>query len=191
MGAAETIKKYTEKEYLELERKASERSEFYDGDIFAMSGASHKHNIIAGNFFAWLHANLRGKNCRPYGSDMRLHIPGKKLYTYPDITVVCGDPKLLDNNFDNLLNPVFICEVLSPSTAVYDTGNKFTFYRSIPTLKEYWAISSFEYRLQKFIHNEKENSWLLTETVNKDELAPLTALGLEVPLSDVYEGVTF
>lgn len=188
MGAAETTKKYSQEEYLLLERKATEKSEFYQGEIFAMAGASLKHNLIAGNVIAFLHSKLKGKNCHPVGSDMRLHIPTKKFYTYPDVSVYCGKPELLDEHFDVLLNPVFLCEVLSPSTALYDLENKFDFYRSITSLKEYWAISSFEYRLQKFARNE-DNSWLLTETTNRKEVARLAWFDLAVPLEEIYRDI--
>ena len=184
-------KKYTAEEYLELERKADYKSEFYQGEIFAMSGSSLTHNKITENFKGYLYLSLKGKNCRAYGSDLRLHIPSNTLYTYPDITVVCGKEQLLDNIFDTLLNPTFIAEVLSPSTVSYDTGNKFTLYRSIPSLKEYWTISSYEYRLQKFVKNEANNTWILSETTSPNDSFELESLGLTVSMTDLYEGVTF
>ena len=187
----DTKKRYTPEEYLELERKADYKSEYYQGEIFAMSGASLPHNKITGNFMGILYVNLKGKSCRPYGSDLRLHIPSNTLYTYPDVTVVCGKEELLDQNFDTLLNPVFIAEILSPSTLSYDTGNKFTLYRSIASLKEYWTISSFEYRLQKFVKNELNNTWILSETINPNDSMPLESLGLIVSMVDLYDGVTF
>ena len=122
---------------------------------------------------------------------MRLHIPSTTLYTYPDITVVYGNEELLDKNFDTLLNPVFIAEVLSLSTVSYDTGNKFTLYRSVSSLKEYWTISSFEYRLQKFVKNESNNTWILSETTSPNDSMPLEALGLTISMIDLYEGVAF
>ena len=187
----EAKKHYTQSEYLEQERKADFKSEYYKGEIFAMSGASLLHNRITTNFIVFLGLKLKGKNCRPYGSDLRLHIPGNTLYTYPDISVVCGKEELLDQNFDTLLNPVFIAEILSPSTLSYDTGNKFTLYRSIASLKEYWTISSLEYRLQKFVKNESNNTWILSETINPNDSMVLESLGLTVSMIDLYEGVTF
>jgi Uma2 family endonuclease len=183
-------KKYTEQEYLELERKAEYKSEFFGGEIFAMAGTTNPHNIITGNFYAFLHTRLKGKECRPYGSDMRVHTPINSLYAYPDISVVCGEKKFLDNVFDTLLNPVFICEVLSQSTADYDTGGKFMRYRSIESLKEYWVISSLECRLQKFV-KQPNGSWLLTETTNVNDTVLIESLGEEVPLSEVYFEVDF
>lgn len=183
-------KKYTEQEYLELERKAEYKSEFFGGEIFAMAGTTNPHNIITVNFLILLGTKLRGKGCRPYGSDMRVHTPINSLYAYPDISVVCGDKKFLDNVFDTLLNPVFICEVLSKSTADYDTGGKFIRYRSIESLKEYWVISSLECRLQKFV-KQTNGSWLLTETTNVNDTVLIESLGEEVPLSEVYFEVDF
>jgi len=183
-------KKYTEQEYLELERKAEYKSEFFGGEIFAMAGTTNLHNIITVNFLTLLGTKLRGKGCRPYGSDMRVHTPINSLYAYPDISVVCGEKKFLDNVFDTLLNPVFICEVLSKSTADYDTGGKFMRYRPIESLKEYWVISSLECRLQKFV-KQTNGSWLLTETTNVNDTVLIESLGEEVPLSEVYFEVDF
>lgn len=183
-------KKYTEQEYLELERKAEYKSEFFGGEIFAMAGTTNPHNIITVNFLILLGTKLRGKGCRPYGSDMRVHTPINSLYAYPDISVVCGEKKFLDNVFDTLLNPAFICEVLSKSTADYDTGGKFMRYRSIESLKEYWVISSFECRLQKFV-KQPNGSWLLTETTNANETVLIESLSEEVPLQEVYFDVQF
>ncbi|MFN7259087.1 MAG: Uma2 family endonuclease [Cyclobacteriaceae bacterium] len=183
-------KKYTEQEYLELERKAEYKSEFFGGEIFAMAGTTNPHNIITVNFLILLGTKLRGKGCRPYGSDMRVHTPINSLYAYPDISVVCGEKKFLDNVFDTLLNPAFICEVLSKSTADYDTGGKFMRYRSIESLKEYWVISTLECRLQKFV-KQTNGSWLLTETTNVNDTVLIESLGEEVPLSEVYFEVDF
>jgi Uma2 family endonuclease len=187
----ETKKKYTEEEYLELERKAVLKSEYFKGEIFAMSGASLAHNKITMNFLGKLLIKLNAKTCQPYGSDLRLHIPSNSLYTYPDISVVCGKEQLLDKNFDTLLNPVFIAEILSPSTADYDTGGKFALYRSIESLKEYWAVSSFEYRLQKFVKDTSNNTWILSETINPNDSMTLESLGLTISMQELYEGVTF
>lgn len=184
-------KKYTQEQYLELERKATNKSEYYQGDVFAMSGASWNHNIISSNLLAILHFRLKGKSCRPLASDMRIHIPLNTLYTYPDIVVVCGEPEFLDNEFDTLLNPIFIVEVLSFSTMDYDRGKKFLFYRSIPTLKEYWTISSQEYRLEKYVKNEADNTWIFAETVVLTDHVLIPSLQLTVPLEEIYEGVKF
>ncbi len=181
---------YTEQEYLELERKSDYKSEFFKGEIFAMSGASNLHNVITVNLISLLVQKLRGKSCQPYGSDMRVHTPINSLYSYPDVSVVCGEKKFLDNKFDTLLNPVFICEVLSKSTADYDTGGKFMRYRSIESLKEYWVLSSLEYRLQKFVKQTNAN-WLLSETFGMQDSVAIESLGIDVALAEIYFGVDF
>jgi len=185
----DSVKKYSQEEYLELERKATIKSEFYKGEIFAMSGASLNHNKVTMSFLGILLRELKGKNCKPYGSDLRLHIPSNTLYTYPDISVVCGKEELLDKHFDTLLNPVFIAEVLSPTTRDYDTGGKFALYRSIASLKEYWTVSSFEYRLQKFVKNTTNNTWILSETINPNDTMQLESLELIISMQELYEGV--
>lgn len=189
MALADQKKLYTQEEYLAMERKAEGKSEYFNGEVFAMGGASRKHNIITVNLVTFLRDKLKSKGCRPYANDMRVHIPGTTFYTYPDIAVVCGQEEFLDNEFDTLLNPVFLIEVLSPSTADYDIGSKFMRYRSIPSLKEYWTVSSYEYRLQKFLKNEKDTSWMLTETVDVTSEVLISSLNLVVPLSEIYDGV--
>ncbi len=186
MSAVEK-KLISEKEYLATERNASYKSEFYKGEAFAMAGASRAHNVIVVNLTKLLAVKLSGKGCRPYANDMRLHIPLTTLYTYPDILVTCGKEEFLDNEFDTLLNPVFIAEVLSPSTADYDTGKKFMLYRSIPSLKEFWAISSFEHRLLKHVKNPNDNSWILSETVNLADSIMIESLSLPVSIQQLYD----
>ncbi len=189
MATAEKKKLYSPAEYLKLERAAEHKSEFYNGEIFAMSGASRDHNVITINFVSHLSNKLKGTNCRPFSNDMRIHIPANSLYTYPDVLVVCGKEEFLDGEFDTLMNPVFLAEVLSPSTVDYDSGRKFMFYRSIPSLKEYWTISSYEYRLQKFLKNEKDQSWVLSETTGKAGQVQISTLNIMVPLKELYDGV--
>jgi Uma2 family endonuclease len=191
VAAAIEKKLITEKEYLEGERNAPYKSEFYKGEVFAMSGASRIHNVITGNLFGFLLSKLKGKGCRPYANDMRLHIPLTTLYTYPDIVVTCGKEEFLDDRFDTLLNPVFIAEVLSPSTADYDLGKKFMLYRSIPSLKEFWAISSYEYRVLKYVRNTVDNSWILTETTDNQATLFIESFSLEVSVTEIYDEVSF
>lgn len=190
MAVANPILKVSEQDYLAAERKAQFKSEYFKGEVFAMSGASVNHNIITTNLLGVLIVNLKGKSCRPFGSDLRVHIPANTLYTYPDISVVCGERKFLDDQFDTLLNPVFICEVLSKSTADYDTGGKFTLYRSIESLKEYWVVSSLEYRLEKHVKQDS-GAWLLTEFKSIDDGAELECLSLQISLKEIYQDVEF
>src|SRR4051794_29577072 len=126
--AQPAVKYLTEKEYLAFERNALDKHEYYRGKLFAMSGASFKHN------------HLIGKQCREFGSNLRIHIPSNTLYTYPDIIVLCNEPEFTDDEFDTITNPSVIIEILSPSTANYDRGAKFNLYREISTLKEYLLV---------------------------------------------------
>lgn len=174
-------------EYLELESAAVEKSEYYQGEIFAMSGALLPHNIICGNIYSYLHYNLKGKICRPFNSDMRVHIEKNTLFTYPDVSVVCGEPKTLNNDNFNLLNPIIIIEVLSKSTKNYNRGDKFRLYRDIPTLKEYILIDSETISVEAFRLNEKDH-WELEEYQTADVSLEIPTLSLSVPLSEIYEG---
>jgi len=121
----------TPEQYLALERKAETKSEFYNGEMFAMSGASRWHNLITGNVLAELHPLLKNRPWTIYPSDMRVKVSPAGLYTYPDVTVVCGEAQFEDQHFDTLLNPTLIVEVLSKTTAAYDQGEKFEQYRKL------------------------------------------------------------
>lgn len=125
----ETGKRYTEDEYLELERKAEFKSEYYAGEIFMMAGAKEHHNLILWNLLGEIHALFKKRPCKAYPSDMRVKVSESGLYTYPDISIVCDKAEFLDENNDTLLNPIVIIEVLSESTESYDRGKKFEFYR--------------------------------------------------------------
>jgi Uma2 family endonuclease len=181
--------KMTPQEYLRFERASEIKHEFYNGDIFAMSGASEEHNVITANIVAALHGQLRQRLCKLYPSDMRVFIPATGLYTYPDVTAVCGTPQFEDKEFDTLLNPTVIIEVLSPSTEKYDRGKKFEHYRSIPSLREYVLIAQDEARIQCF--SLQNDFWVFDEAVALDAILTLTSIECTLALSDVYEKVTF
>ena len=180
-------KLFTIAEYLTMEAAATEKSEYYQGEIFAMSGALVPHNIIAVNTMVFLHQKLKGKNCRPFNSDMRVHIEKNTLFTYPDISVVCGKPETLDDDNFNLLNPIILIEVLSKSTKNYDRGDKFKLYRDIPTLKEYILINSEAVGVEVFRVN-KQNHWELEEYKTDEDALQIPALQLSIPLREIYEG---
>ncbi len=137
-------------EYLEWENQASEKHEYYQGEVFAMSGAKMVHNRISVNFLIALGVRLKGKSCKPFNSDQRIHIPRNTLFTYPDISVVCGNPDTLNDDQWNMLNPSILIEVLSPSTQSYDRGAKFRLYQDIPSLKEYILVSSEKTAIELF-----------------------------------------
>lgn len=185
MTAQPKPKLFTPEEYLELERKAEYKSEYYQGEIFAMAGASRNHGILVGNLSGLLYNFIQGKSCSFYPTDMRVHIPANGLYTYPDLVVVCGKEDFLDEEFDTLLNPQIIVEVLSKSTGDYDRGDKFEKYRSIPSLLEYVLIDSRRIRAE--VWRKEAGTWILAlETNDPESRIELTSIGLTVSLRDIY-----
>ena len=129
-------KHLTIEEYLAFEKASEQKYEYYQGEVFAMSGASSRHNLIFSNLFTDIGGKLKGSSCKPYGSDLRIHIPDNTLFTYPDITIICGDIIPSDYDNDTAIQPSVIIEILSESTRNYDHGGKFILYRDIPALKE-------------------------------------------------------
>lgn len=181
------VKYLSEKEYLAFERNALDKHEFYKGEVFAMSGASFKHNLIESNLRGLLHNFLKGKQCREFGSNLRIHIPSNSLYTYPDILVLCKEPDFVDEEFDTITNPSIIIEILSPSTADYDRGAKFDLYREILTLKEYLLIDSKTVHTVLYTKNN-DSTWILSETKNLTDNILLPSIDFKISLADIYEG---
>lgn len=186
--------KFTAEEYLRFERAASERHEYYEGEIFrmhghgellAMSGAGNRHNIIFSNLFGIMAALLREKNCHPYGPDMRINIPENTLYTYPDISVFCGELQLLDEEEDTVKDPTILIEILSPSTKEYDRGGKFKLYRDIPTLKEYILVDSLSINIEAFRVNDSGH-WELEEYRNLSGNLNMPSINISVSIADIY-----
>ncbi len=180
----------TPEEYLEIEREAEFKSEYYNGEIFALAGAGLSHNIISLNIASLLLNKLRDKNCFVFNNDMRLSVISHKLYTYPDIMVICGEMKFLDEKKDTVLKPILIIEVLSKSTESYDRGKKFEFYRSIHSLNEYVMISSDHYLVEVYSKNEN-NLWVLTDEKNPDSSIKFSSVSLQIPLKEIYSKVEF
>ncbi len=175
-------------EYLDLERKSETKSEFLNGEMFAMTGASLKHNRISGNVFATFHAQLRGKSCEAHTNDMRVRAHATDLFTYPDVVVVCGQPEMDDDEADTLLNPKLIVEVLSKSTENYDRGTKFAHYRTIPSLTDYILIAQESVHVEHFTR-QGDGRWLLSETDDPASVLDLPSIGCRLALSDAYERV--
>lgn len=178
----------TSEEYLAFERTSDEKHEYYAGTIYAMAGGSARHNRIAGSAYAALYAQLRQRNCNVYPSDMRVKIVQTGLYTYPDITIICGNEQYEDRKEDTLLNPTIIIEVLSPSTEKYDRGKKFQQYRSILSLREYILIAQDEYHIEQFTR-QSDNRWVFSEAVGRDGKIELPAVQCILLLEEVYEKV--
>lgn len=177
-------------EYLALERKASYKSEFLRGEIFAMAGASKEHVTIVNNIGGELRARLKGRPCDVFGTDMRLKVDRTGLYTYPDITAVCGEAKFEPSAVDTLLNPQVLFEVLSPSTEAYDRGAKFGHYRQVPSLRDYVVVSQDKCLIEHFVR-QPDDSWLLTVFDNMAQTVPLPALACELPLAEIYYRIEF
>jgi Uma2 family endonuclease len=178
--------KLTPQEYLDLEELAEYKSEYYQGEIFAMSGGSPSHALIATNFARALGNALQGSGCRVYNSDLRVHVPAITFYAYPDISVVCGKLELTGDRQDNLANPVLIVEVLSPSTESYDRGEKFSLYRSIPSLREYVLVAQNRLSVEVF-HRNDAGIWELH--LPEEGKVALASIGCTVRLDDVYADV--
>lgn len=179
--------RYTIEEYLEMENAATEKHEYYNGEIFAMSGAKLHHNIITSNLMIALGNKLKGKPCRPFGSDMRIHIPANTLFTYPDISVMCGEIESRDNDDMNFLNPTVIIEVLSPSTKNYDRGEKFRLCRDIPSLKEYILVDSETVAVEAF-HINSSGRWELFEYKGISDSLNVKAIDVVLSLNEIYTG---
>ena len=187
-AVAYSKQKISIEEYLEMENAADEKHEYYKGEIFAMSGAKVPHNAIAGNLFGLLFNKLKGKKCKPYGSDARIHVEPNTLFTYPDISIICGEILTLNNDDYNVLNPTVIIEVLSNSTKNYDRGEKFKLYRDITTLKEYVLVDSESMHIEIFRIN-KNSHWELEEYNSPADSIIIKAINESIFLSEIYDGV--
>jgi Uma2 family endonuclease len=178
--------KLTPQKYLDLEELAEYKSEYYQGEIFAMSGGSPSHALIATNFARVLGNALQGSGCRVYNSDLRVHVPAVTFYAYPDISVVCGKLELTGDRQDNLVNPVLLVEVLSSSTESYDRGQKFSLYRSIPSLREYVLVAQDRISVEVFRRNDV-GIWELH--LPEEGSVSLASVGCTIRLDDVYVDV--
>jgi Uma2 family endonuclease len=181
---------YTPEEYLELEKAADYKNEYIDGQIIPMAGGTVNHNRIAGNFYAVLNFAFRQQEYEVFNSDMRLWIPQKRIYTYPDVTVIAGEPEFFNNRTDIILNPQVIVEVLSKSTKSYDRNDKFEAYRSIPTFQEYLLIDQTRIHVEQFSKTGKKQ-WALREYDEEDEAIALVTVPFEISLQDLYNKVQF
>jgi len=178
----------TPEQYLEIERKAERKSEYFGGEMFAMSGASREHNILSVNLIAILHPQLRKRGCELYTSDMRVRVTHTGLYTYPDVIAVCGQPRFIDDNVDTLVNPTFLAEVLSPSTEAYDRGRKFEHYRSLESLSEYLLVA--QDRLHADLYTRQtDGRWVLMEANRAEDKLELRSIACQISMADLYETV--
>ncbi|MBP5977508.1 Uma2 family endonuclease [Brasilonema sp. CT11] len=185
-----TIKRrYTLDEYRALEEKMEGRSEYRDGEIVPMPGGTLKHSRISGNIFAFLKFLLRDTQFEPINSDLRLWIPEHRRGVYPDVMIFEGEPQLNGDRLDEVLNPILIVEVLSPSTADYDRQNKFRIYRSIPSFKEYLLVEQDEPFVERY--SKQTQGWLLSEFNGLERSIFLDSVKMELPMAEIYRGVVF
>lgn len=178
----------TPEEYLEAERKAETKSEYINGRIYAMAGASRAHNTLTVNVGGLLFGQLRGNPCQPFWQDMRVQINETGLYTYPDVIVAC-EPLQFDEQEDTLLNPRVIIEVLSPTTEAYDRGEKFAHYRRRESLTDYILIAQDRMQIEHF-HRQENGDWLLHVVEQPDEVLTMASINCQLVVSEVYERVT-
>jgi len=186
MAQVQTQHIYTPEEYLALEREAATKSEFVNGEIFAMAGASCVHMTIAFNVAGELHRQLKGRPCTAYISDMRVKVSPTGMYTYPDMVVVCGREQLEEGEVDTLLNPTVIIEVLSPSTEGYDRGAKFAHYRRLESLQEYLLVAQDAVHLEHYVR-QADGRWLLSEANRLGDEIYLPAIDCRLSLAEVYD----
>lgn len=174
----------TPQEYISFERKATTKHEYLKGQIIAMSGASRAHSFITGDIFGELRGQLKGHKCEVHSSDMRVSTHSTNSYFYPDVVVACEEPRFEDNVFDILLNPRVVIEVLSPSTEVYDRGEKFEFYKQLESLQEYLLVSQDQVSVEHYIRQKTE--WVRTEYQGLSDVVPLHSIDCELCLQDIY-----
>jgi Uma2 family endonuclease len=181
---------YSPDEYRELEETAEFRNEYRDGEIVQMTGGSINHSQIIGNIYAFLKSALRGKNARPFMSDLRLWIPRYRRGTYPDVMVVEGELVCTEGRKDEILNPVLIVEVLSKSTKDFDREDKFRFYRSIPEFREYVLVNQSEFLVAQYIKTES-NEWLFREYEGESAIVSFASVEVQMSTIDIYDLVVF
>jgi Uma2 family endonuclease len=180
---------YTIEEYLQMERASNVKHEYYQGEVFAMSGANSRHNFIFSNVFGEMCIQLKNSACHPFGSDMRMHIPENSLFTYPDISVYCGEPIIMNDEDDTVIYPTIILEILSKSTRNYDRGQKFKLYRDIPTLKEYILIDTETICVEAFRINT-HNHWEPEVYKTLQETVLLPTVGVAISMRNIYRNTS-
>ncbi|HEX5732339.1 MAG TPA: Uma2 family endonuclease [Blastocatellia bacterium] len=175
-------------EYLEIERSADYKSEYFNGQIFAMGGASPNHVLIVTNVVSEFRSQLKKRPCTVYSTDLRVRVSPTGLYTYPDVVVVCGTPEFSDSHSDTLTNPTLIVEVLSKTTKDYDRGEKFEQYRAIETFVEYVLIAQDKHHVERY-SRQADKTWVLSETNQVEDVIELKSISCKLALSEIYDKV--
>jgi Uma2 family endonuclease len=182
----ESHRRYGLDEYFAVEETSRVKNEYYDGEIFAMAGASLQHNDIAANLLSFIRPAVAAQGCRVFGSDLRVQTPGG-LFTYPDLSIVCGEPLLIHGRPDTITNPVILIEVLSDATREYDRGQKFTLYKEIPTLREYVLVEQSAVLVEAFRY--VGGNWMPQNYATLDAAMTFESLGLSMPVREIYRQV--
>ena len=190
MGLPQPAKPLTEAEYLELDRRAEFKSEFFGGEMFASAGGTPMHSLIATNLASEFRARLKGGPCVAFNSDLRLKVEATGLYTYPDLSVICGPLQFAPSTTDTVVNPTMLAEVLSDSTEAYDRGKKFEHYRGIASLREYLLVSQTEPRIEAFMRGQ-EGPWELREAAGLNSSLAIPSVGIVISLAEVFANVQF
>ena len=174
----------TEQEYLAGERIADVKHEYVNGRVYAHAGASRNHNILVANLVASFIIALRERNCHVFPSDMRVAVPIKRSYFYPDVTIICGDEWYSDQHSDTLINPTLLIEVISSSTEAYDRGMKSQYYRHIPSLREYLLVTQHQVHIEHYIRQPKD--WRLIDYRERTDMIELHSIGCVISVADIY-----
>jgi Uma2 family endonuclease len=189
--SAQTKPRYTLEEYFELERKSEERFEFWNGEVFCMSGVSPEHDQIESNLNFHLRAKLSGRSCRVFLANMRIKVPGAPPYRYADVSALCSEVEFEEiGGIRAVINPTLIIEVLSSSTEGYDRGDKFTHYQSISSFCEYLLIAQHRPHITHLL-KQANGSWIYNEYNDLADVVKLTSMNCELAMSEVYENVSF
>ena len=190
MSVPQKIPFISPEEYLRIERAAEYKSEYLDGEMFAMAGGSSTHSALIASVLRELGNGLKGNRCAPYDSNLRVFFPSTGLYSYPDASVICGPLEIVDEHGDMITNPTLIVEVLSDSTEAYDRGRKFAHYRTLPSFAEYVLVSQKEPLVEVFFR-QGDGTWQLTPVRGREAVVRLQSLGIELRLAEVYDRVEF
>ena len=189
--AANPQQRYTLEEYFELERRSEERFEFWNGEVFSMSGVSAEHDQIESNLHFHLRTKLTGRNCRVFLANMRIKVPTAPPYRYPDLSALCGEAQYEKiGGIDALTNPSLIVEVLSPSTEAYDWGEKFLRYKSIPSFSEYLLVAQHQPLVTQFV-KQSSGDWIRYDFADLSDNVKLHSLNCEMNLSEIYQDINF
>ncbi len=191
MSALPKRHKLTEQEYLAIENAAAFKSEFFDGEMFAIAGALPAHNFIKDNVNYQIRKRIDGGPCLMASSDQRIKVGPTGLYTYPDIIIVCGEPELAPNDRSTIVNPRVLIEVLSPSTEHYDRTIKFDHYRTIDSAREYILVSQDQPRVERFVRGD-DGRWTHDAYTGLDATLSLESVpAKDIPLADIYRDIAF